>query len=70
MMGEPRVMQEALFYGFSLERHVPDKGYSCTNADQMKCKSKGAMQPKPCSCTNTMRRDFYLLKSCAGCGHD
>jgi hypothetical protein len=23
-MGEPRVMQEALFYGFSLERHVPD----------------------------------------------
>ena len=24
MMGEPRVMQEALFYGFSLERHVPD----------------------------------------------
>jgi hypothetical protein len=25
MMGERRVMQEALFYGFSLERHVPDK---------------------------------------------
>jgi hypothetical protein len=24
MMGELRVMQEALFYGFSLERHVPD----------------------------------------------
>jgi transposase len=24
MMGEWRVMQEALFYGFSLERHVPD----------------------------------------------
>ena len=24
MMGEQRVMQEALFYGFSLERHVPD----------------------------------------------
>src|SRR6202789_3380434 len=24
MMGEGRVMQEALFYGFSLERHVPD----------------------------------------------
>ena len=24
MMGERRVMQEALFYGFSLERHVPD----------------------------------------------
>jgi hypothetical protein len=24
MMGEPRVMQEALFYGFVLERHVPD----------------------------------------------
>ena len=23
MMGEPRVMQEALFYGFILERHVP-----------------------------------------------
>jgi hypothetical protein len=23
-MGERRVMQEALFYGFSLERHVPD----------------------------------------------
>ena len=23
MMGERRVMQEALFYGFSLERHVP-----------------------------------------------
>ena len=22
MMGERRVMQEALFYGFSLERHV------------------------------------------------
>jgi hypothetical protein len=22
MMGEPRVMQEALFYGFSLERHA------------------------------------------------
>ena len=24
MMGRRRVMQEALFYGFSLERHVPD----------------------------------------------
>jgi hypothetical protein len=24
MMGERRVMLEALFYGFSLERHVPD----------------------------------------------
>jgi hypothetical protein len=24
MMSERRVMQEALFYGFSLERHVPD----------------------------------------------
>ena len=24
MMGERRVMQEALFYGFSLERRVPD----------------------------------------------
>jgi hypothetical protein len=24
MMGERRVMQEALFYGFSLDRHVPD----------------------------------------------
>jgi transposase len=24
IMGERRVMQEALFYGFSLERHVPD----------------------------------------------
>ena len=24
MMGERRVMQEALFYDFSLERHVPD----------------------------------------------
>jgi transposase len=24
MMGSRRVMQEALFYGFSLERHVPD----------------------------------------------
>ena len=23
MMGERSVMQEALFYGFSLERHVP-----------------------------------------------
>ena len=23
MMGERRVMQAALFYGFSLERHVP-----------------------------------------------
>ena len=23
MMGERRVMQETLFYGFSLERHVP-----------------------------------------------
>ena len=23
MMGEQRTMQEALFYGFSLERHVP-----------------------------------------------
>jgi transposase len=25
MMGERRVMQEALFYGFSLKRHVPDE---------------------------------------------
>jgi hypothetical protein len=25
MMGERRVMQEALFYGFRLERHVPDE---------------------------------------------
>ena len=24
MMGERRVMQEALFHGFNLERHVPD----------------------------------------------
>ena len=24
MMGERRVMQEGLFYGFSLERHLPD----------------------------------------------
>ena len=24
MMGERQVMQEALFYGFSIERHVPD----------------------------------------------
>ena len=24
MMGERRVRQKALFYGFSLERHVPD----------------------------------------------
>jgi hypothetical protein len=24
MMGERRVMQDALFYGFNLERHVPD----------------------------------------------
>jgi hypothetical protein len=24
MMGKAQVMQEALFYGFSLERHVPD----------------------------------------------
>jgi hypothetical protein len=24
MMGERRVMQETLFYGFSLERQVPD----------------------------------------------
>ena len=24
MMGERRVMQEALFYSFSLERHVPE----------------------------------------------
>ena len=24
-MGERRMMQEALFYGFSLERHVPDR---------------------------------------------
>ena len=24
MMGERRVMQEALFYGFSLERQVPE----------------------------------------------
>ena len=24
MKGERRVMQEALFYGFSLERHVPE----------------------------------------------
>ena len=24
MMGERRVMQEALFYGFSFERHIPD----------------------------------------------
>jgi hypothetical protein len=24
MMGKRRVMQEALFYGFSLELHVPD----------------------------------------------
>ena len=25
MMGERRVMREALFYGFSLERHVPNE---------------------------------------------
>jgi hypothetical protein len=25
MMGERRVMQEALFYGFSFERHISDK---------------------------------------------
>jgi hypothetical protein len=25
MMGERQVQQDALFYGFSLERHVPEK---------------------------------------------
>ena len=29
MMGERRVMQEALFYGFSLERRVPAYAVSC-----------------------------------------
>jgi transposase len=29
MMGERRVMQEALFYGFSLERHVPSDHLLC-----------------------------------------
>jgi hypothetical protein len=29
MMGERRVMQEALFYGFSLERHIPDNHLLC-----------------------------------------
>jgi Transposase domain (DUF772) len=29
MMGERRVMQEALFYGFGLERHVPDNHLLC-----------------------------------------
>src|SRR5271156_4871643 len=33
MMGGPRVMQEALFYGFSLERHVPD-GYLLRKVDR------------------------------------
>jgi hypothetical protein len=32
MMGEQRVMQEALFYGFSLERHVPD----CPSSDDLR----------------------------------
>jgi hypothetical protein len=30
MMGERRVMREALFYGFSLERHVPDNHLAAT----------------------------------------
>jgi transposase len=29
VMGERRVMQEALFYGFRLERHVPDNYLLC-----------------------------------------
>jgi hypothetical protein len=33
MMGERRMMQEALFYGFSLERHVPD-GYLLRKIDR------------------------------------
>ena len=32
MMGERRVMQEALFYGFNLERHVP--GGHCLSMDR------------------------------------
>src|SRR5438046_8395772 len=31
MMGERRVQQEALFYEFSLERHVPEKHFAAVN---------------------------------------
>jgi hypothetical protein len=36
MMGERRVMQEALFYGFSLERHVPDNHCCATRLRHMR----------------------------------
>ena len=46
MMGERRVMQEALFYGFSLERHV-----------EMDVGSFGVAAPKTAS-SRTERRSF------------
>jgi hypothetical protein len=43
MMGERRMMQEALFYGFSLERHVPD-GHLLRKIDR--CQSASNFAPR------------------------
>ena len=39
MMGERRVMQEALFYGFSLERHVPDNHCFAGSTVSLTCRN-------------------------------
>jgi hypothetical protein len=44
MMGERRVMQEALFYGFSLERHVPED-HMLRKIDQVRRLVRGASAP-------------------------
>ena len=41
MMGERRVMQEALFYGFSLEQHVPDNHLQLRKIDRFVDLSRG-----------------------------
>ena len=41
-MGERRVMQEALFYGFSLERHVPDNHCGARSIFRLLVRGSGA----------------------------
>ncbi len=55
MTGERRAMQEALFYGFSLERHVPDNPSSQREGARTVIARGSTMTPEP--------SDFDILES-------
>ena len=62
MMGERTVMQEALFYGFSLERHVPDDHllrridrFVDLSSIREHLRAYYSEMGRPCSCDGRMR---------------